>query len=55
LTFFSRLWKYSRLLLLIVLAVVAWFPVSAFFNESHSAEELAPKTGRFIQADGLSI
>ena len=54
-TFFSRLWKYSLLLLLVVLAVVAWFPLSAFFNESHSAEELAPKAGRFVQADGLNI
>ncbi len=54
-TFFSRLGKYSLLLLLVVLTVVAWFPLSAFFNESHSAEELAPKTGRFVQADGLNI
>ena len=53
--FFTRLRKFTFILLLICLAVVAWFPVSAFFNESHSAEELAPKTGQFVMADGLKI
>ena len=53
--FLARLAKYTAILLAVILLVVAWFPLSAFFNESHSAEELAPKTGRFVLADGLKI
>ena len=53
--FLARLAQHTAILLAVILLVIPWFPLSAFFNESHSPDELAPKPGRFLLAVRLRI
>ena len=54
-TVIARLCKATLILVGLLVVVLAGFRVAAFFNESAAPEALAPKTGRFVLADGLKI